>query len=309
MVFDAGELPFDIDLTFEVGQILRRVFKLTQNKKGDVYLRIISGIRRGESANGSIIGEDRISLHASKISPHYNTFKKTYSTEDGATDVAVQLNTAIKSGEGFAHLTSVMFSDLAATRYDVDPSKKEEALVIGEFDPNQSTACCAVFAGALGVEFNCGKVPFDFFKINTALFQIVIVAGKVSIPALSYSRSFCFETLPPDAPFLGRRERARRLQRMQASTPEDCLKTFSEHIPKLLSYRYDYLRVSLTEHIVESERMLQSAAPEEIPLLDAVILEARNTLNKMTPPKKYLHVKDRSNAIRYLNDKGEYDPL
>ena len=175
MEFEAGKSPFEIDVAFEVGQKLRRVFKITQNKKGDVYLRIISGIRRGESSAGSLISEDRISLHISQASPNYNTFKRTSSTADGAIDDTVQLNTAIKSGKGFAHLTSVMFSDLAATIYDLDSSEKEHALVIGEFDPKQHTACCAVFAGAIGVEFNCGEVPFEIFKINTALFQVIIV--------------------------------------------------------------------------------------------------------------------------------------
>lgn len=309
MKFDAGKLPFDINLTYEVGQRLRRVFKLTQNKKGDVYIRIMSGTRRGESSTGSIIGEDRISLHASEISPDYNTFKKTYSTEDGAKEVAVQLNAAIKSGHGFVYLTSIIFSDLAAEIYDVDPSKKEKGLFLGEFEPNQSTVCCAIFAGAVGVEFNRSKVPFDIFKIDTALFRIVIVAAILSVPAISYSRSFYFQTLRPDDPFLGRRERARRLQRMQPRSPDDCLEAFSEHIPLLISYRYDYLRVSLMEHIKKSEELLESATADEIPLFESLILEANNALKEMEPTKKYLHVKNKSNAIAYINNQGKYELL
>ena len=307
--FDAGEFPFGIDVTFEVGQKLRRVFKITQNKKGDVYLRIISGIRRGESSAGSLIREDRISLHASKTSSNYNTFKRTSSTADGATDVTVQLNTAVKSGKGFAHLTSIMFSDLAANIYDLNPSKQEQALVMGEFDASKNTAFCALFAGALRVGFNCGNAPFDIFKINTALFQIVIVGGMVSLPAISYSRAIYFGTLRPDEPFLGRRERERRIQKMQSNTPMECINAFSKQISLLISSRNHYLRVFLSECLIELEEMLQSAVPDEISLIELEILEAKKLLDEIRPVTQYIHIKDGSNPILYENEKGTDFPL
>lgn len=308
MEFNAGELSFE-DVAFKVGQKLRRVFKLTQNKKGDVYVRIISGVRRGESSAGSPIREDRISLHVSNTSPEYNAFKTTFSATDGSEAITMQLNTAIKSQKGFAHLASVMFSDLAAEKYDLGPSRKEKVLVLGDFDPNQNTAFCALFVSALGVSFNSGKVPVEISKINTAFFQIIIVCGLVSIPAITYARTFSFGTLRPDEPFLGRRERARRLQNMQAKTSDECLKTFFKQVPELLDYRNSYLRVSLEEVLCELWKLLHGASIEEIPSIEASILEVGNLLNEMKPPTQYLYLKNGLNSVFYVDEQGKNIPL
>lgn len=309
MEFDVGESQSEIDVTFSVNQKLRRVFKLVRKKKGDVYVRIISGVRRGESSTGSPIGEDRISLHPSNSSQAYNTFKKTFSATDGTPDTEVQLNTAVKSRKGFAYLASVMFSDLAATIYDLSPSKIEQALVVGEFDPDRQTGCCALFVGAIGEEFNCGNVPIDILKIDLPPFQIVIVCALVLLPAIPYARTIFSRTLRPDDPFLGRRERARRLQIMQSLSPEECLQTFLNHIPELFSYRYIYLKVAVTETLAALNNSLDGATAEELPSIKEIILDAEILLSEIKPPARYLYVKNGSSAVSYVDEQGKYVPL
>lgn len=309
MEFDAGSFPFKADLAFEVRQKLRRVFKVTQNKKGDVYVTIISGVRRGESSEGSIILEDRISLHVSKNSQDYNTFKKTHSAIDGAVEIAVQLNTAIKSGYGFAHLTSVMFSDLEASVYDVTPTKQEQILVLDEFYPERQTLFCALFVGSIGAAFKLGEVPFGISRIKTALFQIVIVWGTVSLPAIPYSRTFSFSTLAPDEPFLGRRGRARRLQNMQSKTSEDCLKAFLEQVPELINYRNNYLMVRLAESIQQARQLQHGASPEEVTKLESATLEAQKLLGEIKSTTHYLHVTNGPKQIFYIDERGNHIPI
>lgn len=99
----------------EVAGTARNVMTLTEEAKGDVYIRVYSGGQVGFGSEAIAVVEDRYSLHPSEKSTENVTLKHTLALANGEKRTSVALSDAVKTKSGFFHVFSHRTTELKGT--------------------------------------------------------------------------------------------------------------------------------------------------------------------------------------------------
>lgn len=173
---------------------LRQLLRLSENNKGDVYVRLYSGPRRGPFE----VREHRFSVHASPMSPTLNTIKSTMSFLGGHHDVkSVQITSALKSTVRLAPVVSLSFSDLAHDFYDAKSERAVQAIELPAFDP----ARCTLFASLLVANRHVASIKLpknvDVIACRSMLFTIFVVYRFLPLPSTKFPEVLEIATTDP----------------------------------------------------------------------------------------------------------------
>ena len=220
------------------GGIKRRLLTVWENKPGDVYIRLHSGLQVGMPPEHTPILQHRYSIHPSPRSSTFTSIKQTFELSDGTKSSAIHLTDAVKLKTGFAPSFNVRFSDLRASCYDYNGESGGREICLGEFDSNGETLIVAALLGNKRKLFPSSSIHYLIVPLISQQFKIVIKAGIVRLPATPMARTIGRATLRPEEvndPIA----RARRRLGMTGLNVAQCEVYYSECLTHLVKTQLD----------------------------------------------------------------------
>lgn len=201
------------------GKTFRSLFTIHEQKQGDVYIRMISGLNAGMN-NVDAIGEHRYSIHVSPRSPQYNVVKRTFTVKNEAPLTSVALTNAVKARTGFTHIVSQSFSDLNGRIYD-RPNDGKPLILLNTFDHRKQTLMLSLFVGYSDAIFP-ETHPEMITVFHTKFFQFVVCSAVLDFPSTFFGRTIDTVTFRPED-FEDQGDQAHATTLMQGYGPDRCL--------------------------------------------------------------------------------------
>ncbi|RAX40751.1 hypothetical protein [Rhizobium tropici] len=202
----------------------RNLLIFEEKKKGDVYIRLKSGVQIGMPPNEILIHQDRYSIHPSPISPTYTTVKKTFELKDETKITQSALTNAVKRKTGFAHIFTHRYSDLSAPLYDVQADCRD-VIELGDFDASKMALVVGLFVGHPDLIFPANSPTVGVDTFTSSKFRFVVCSTWLTIPAGLSSWTKSSITFPPELCGSVETQDSAR-QRMVGESPEACMELF-----------------------------------------------------------------------------------
>ncbi|MBY5606583.1 hypothetical protein [Rhizobium leguminosarum] len=201
------------------GKNFRSLFTVHEQKQGDVYIRLISGLNSGMN-DVDTISEHRYSIHVSPKSKDYNVIKRTLTAKDKSSLTSVALTNAVKARTGFTHIVSQSFTDLTDRIYD-RPEDGKLILPLNTFDQRKQTFMLSLFVGYPDAIFP-KTYPELITIFHTKFFQFVICSDVLDFPSTFFGRTIDSATFRPED-FENERDQAHARRLMEGYGPERCI--------------------------------------------------------------------------------------
>lgn len=218
------EKLLDIHVNVNANDVIRNILSFNENKKGDVYIRLLSGDEATTAPGERRIKEHRYSIHMTPDNLEYNALKQTMRLVNGEEKTTMAYTNAIKGNVGFSQLFVHRFTNLSSEIYD-NIGKLENALFMGEFDPQFSCLYLGIYVGALNSCFPDVGEGIKVHRIVSSNFQIVILAHQLNTPSLPAGATSTKFTVNPDY-YSSDEARNNVLMMMQAMSVDDCIKEY-----------------------------------------------------------------------------------
>lgn len=215
------------------GGVPRQILSMTENKKGDVYIGLLSGFSPGFEETNRRMQEHRFSIHCSENSPEFNVIKQTYSIIGEGPHETTALTNAIKNNSGFANIFTIRCTSLDSEKYNIPKNGAAELIDIGCVNDFE-TLYVSVLVGGMDspILIDRDLTDLQFIEIKTKLFKIILLWANTDIPPINVCETAVLITFDPKM-FIGKENQDAAALKMVASSFRTCCEIIEFNITNL----------------------------------------------------------------------------
>jgi hypothetical protein len=204
----------NVRFVIEVNKTPRTVFRVSEQKSGDLNLHITSGGRDYAATtlydliavNDDSVFENcdkHISIHTSPNSLSVNVVKRTQEFVDRVVDIC-QVTTGIKQDNLFVPVLFRVCGDLSRSRYTLDESCKDQLVTLGQYDPRQGQLRFMAVCSRRGTSFPKDKEhPSNLLEFQFSNFTLTVLWSYFNKPSHAYAIDFFLGTKKESGPIKG----------------------------------------------------------------------------------------------------------
>lgn len=240
----------------------RALITFRENKKGDFYIGMYSGLQVGIPPENIAIKEHKYSIHVSERIPSKNLIKRTFVLKDGSEKNSYAYTNAIKTKSGFFCISIRRYSDLSSNRYDTPKEISFKSINIGDFSPSHHTLIIGIFVGSRESVFSKTSDSCLIFPVFSSLFQVIILVAWNNAPATPFAWSMDSVTMPSEDG-MSDEEKLSLLKFMSGNSPDQCISYFKDAVVYLTKNQLETLRDYInTEEMTKLLNGMLSELPE-----------------------------------------------
>ncbi len=238
------------------GGVPRQILSINENKKGDVYITLLSGFSPGFEETNRRMQEHRFSIHYSENDPEFNMIKQTYSVTGEDPHKTAAWTNAVKKNSGFANVFTIRCTNLNSEKYNIPENERAELINIGHVSDFE-TLYVSVLVGGMDspILIDQDMTDLQFIEIKTKLFKIVLLWANTNVPPVNVCETAVSITFDPKMFTEKESQDAAALNRV-ASSFRTCCEIIEFNVARLHKKQLALVMGEYSKHSVEYRNLI-----------------------------------------------------